>query len=181
LLSEERRGEAFELGEQLTVIGSKLKPGDMAPDFELDYFDPIQEEMKLVRLSDSVVNIRILNVINSLDTPVCHLETHRFEDSRSELPPEVRIYTISMDLPFAQARWHQAENVSHRSLSAHRSERFGRDYGVLLKEWRLLQRAVFVVDKNERLVHVEYVTDQMMEPDYEAALEAARKAVEEVK
>jgi thiol peroxidase len=84
-----------------------------------------------------------------------------------------------MDLPFAQARWHQAENVTHQSLSSHRSEQFGRDYGVLLKEWRLLQRAVFVVDKNDRIVHAEYVRDQMMEPDYGAALEAARKAAQE--
>jgi len=176
---EERTGEAFELDEQLTVVGRKLKPGDIAPDFELDYFDPIQEEMKTVRLSDSARSVRLLNVINSLDTPVCHVETHRFEDARIYLPQEVRIYTISMDLPFAQARWHQTEEVSHQSLSSHRSEQFGRDYGVLLKEWRLLQRAVFVIDKNERIVYSEYVTDQMTEPDYEAALEAARKAAQE--
>ena len=130
---EERAGEAFELDEQLTVVGRKLKPGDIAPDFELDYFDPIQEEMKTVRLSDSARSVRLLNVINSLDTPVCHVETHRFEDARTDLPPEVRIYTISMDLPFAQARWHQAEEISHQCLSSHRSEQFGRDYGVLLK------------------------------------------------
>jgi thiol peroxidase len=175
---EERTGEAFELGEQLTVVGSKRKPGDPAPDFELDYFDPAQEEMMTVRLSDSAGHVRLLNVINSLDTPVCHVETHRFEDSRTDLPPEVRIYTISMDLPFAQARWHRNENVSHQSLSAHRSEQFGIDYGVLLKEWRLLQRAVFVVDKNDRIVHAEYIADQMTEPDYDAALDAARKAVQ---
>jgi len=173
---EERTGEAFEFDEQLTVVGRKLEPGDTAPEFELDYFDSVNEEMRSVQLSDSAGSVRILNVVNSLDTPVCQVETHRFEDSRSDLPTEVEIYTISMDLPFAQARWHQAENVSHRSLSAHRSEQFGRDYGVLLKEWRLLQRAVFVVDKNDKLVHVEYVDDQMMEPDYEATLEAARKA-----
>jgi thioredoxin-dependent peroxiredoxin len=98
---EERTGEAFELGEQLTVAGSKLKPGDMAPGFELDYFDQANEEMRTVRLSDSAGSVRLLNVINSLDTPVCHVETHRFEDSRSDLPPDVRVYTISMDLPFA--------------------------------------------------------------------------------
>jgi thioredoxin-dependent peroxiredoxin len=175
---EERTGEAFEFDEQLTVVGRKLEPGDTAPEFELDYFDSVNEEMRSVQLSDSAGSVRILNVVNSLDTPVCQVETHRFEDSRSDLPTEVEIYTISMDLPFAQARWHQAENVSHRSLSAHRSEQFGRDYGVLLKEWRLLQRAVFVVDKNDKLVHVEYVDDQMMEPDYEATLEAARKAAD---
>jgi thiol peroxidase len=176
---EERTGEAFELGEQLTVVGSKLKPGDIAPEFELDYFDSVQEEMKSVRLSDSAGSVRLLSVINSLDTPVCHVETHRFEDSRSDLSSDIWLYTISMDLPFAQARWHQAENVSHQSLSSHRSEQFGRDYGVLLKEWRLLQRAVFVVDKNDRIVHAEYVSDQMTEPDYRAALEAARKAAQE--
>src|SRR5215210_2201647 len=176
---EERTGEAFELGEQLTVVGSKLGPGDMAPGFELDHFDQANEEMRTVRLSDSASSVRLLNVINSLDTPVCHVETHRFEDSRSDLPPDVWIYAISMDLPFAQARWHQTENVSHQSLSSHRSEQFGRDYGVLLKEWRLLQRAVFVVDKNDRIVYAEYVTDQMTEPDYDAALAAARGAAQE--
>jgi len=84
-----------------------------------------------------------------------------------------------MDLPFAQARWHQTENVTHQSLSSHRSEQFGWDYGVLLKEWRMLQRAVFVIDGIEHIVHAEYVADQMTEPDYEAALEAARKAAQE--
>lgn len=173
---EERTGEAFEFDEQLTMVGGELQPGDEAPEFELDYFDSQNEEMKTMRLSDSAGGVRLLSVVNSLDTPVCHVETHRFEDSLPDLPSDVQVYTISMDLPFAQARWHQNENVSHRSLSSHRSEQFGRDYGVLLKEWRLLQRAVFVVDKKDRLVHVEYVKDQMSEPDYEAALEAARKA-----
>src|SRR5215210_6805087 len=149
---EERTGEAFELGEQLTVVGSKLGPGDMAPGFELDYFDQANEEMRTVRLSDSAGSVRLLNVINSLDTPVCHVETHRFEDSRSDLPPDVRVYTISMDLPFAQARWHQQEDVSHQSLSSHR---------------------------DDQIIHAEYVTDQMTEPDYEAALEAARGAAQE--
>jgi thiol peroxidase len=178
---EERTGEAFEFDEQLTVVGGKLQPGDKAPEFELDYFDSENEEMVTVRLSDSAGSVRLLSVVNSLDTPVCQVETHRFEGSRPDLPPEVQFYTISMDLPFAQARWHQQEGVSHRSLSSHRSEQFGRDYVVLLKEWRLLQRAVFVVDKNDRIVHVEYVTDQMREPNYEAALEAAREAAEEAR
>ena len=176
---EERTGEAFEFDEQLTVVGGKLKPGDAAPEFELDYFDSENEEMKTVRLSDSTGKVRLLSVVNSLDTPVCHVETHRFEGSRPDLPSDVELYTISMDLPFAQARWRQQENVSHRSLSSHKSEQFGRDYGVLLKEWRMLQRAVFVVDKNDRIVHAEYVADQMSEPDYKAALQAARKAAQE--
>src|SRR3982751_3236725 len=97
---EERTGEAFVFDEQLTVVGGKLKSGDAAPEFELDYFDSENEEMKPVRLSDSTGKVRLLSVVISLDTPVCHVETHRFEDSRPDLPPEVELYTISMDLPF---------------------------------------------------------------------------------
>src|SRR5881628_1338328 len=145
---EERTGEAFEFAEQLTVVGRKLQAGEQAPDFTLEHFDPAESAMKQVNLADSAGTVRLLNVVNSLDTPVCHSETRRWERLRADLPPGVTLYTISMDLPFAQARWHAAEEVAHRSLSAHKSEEFGRDYGVLLKEWRLLQRAVFVIDRD---------------------------------
>lgn len=172
----ERTGEAHELGEQLTIVGQKLTPGEQAPEFELEYFDPEAGAMQSVRLSDSAGKVRLLNVVNSLDTPVCHVETRRWEDSRGSLPEDVVIYTVTMDLPFAAARWQQAEGVRHLSLSAHKSEAFGIDYGVLLKEWRLLQRAVFVIDRDGRVTHAEYVGDQMLEPDYDAALDAARRA-----
>jgi thioredoxin-dependent peroxiredoxin len=171
---EERTGEAYELGEQLTVVGKRLQPGDAAPDFALDSFDG--EAMRTVRLADSAGNVRLLNVVNSLDTPVCHVETHRWERMRGDLPDGVQVYTVSMDLPFAQARWQSAENVAHQALSSHRDEMFGRDYGVLVKEWRLLQRAVFVIDRSGRIAHAEYVADQMREPDYDAAIAAARRA-----
>lgn len=175
--AEERTGEAFELGEQLTVVGRKLKPGDTAPDFSLEQFDAEAGAMRTVTLANSAGKVRLLSTVNSLDTPVCHVETRRFEQSRAtDLPPDVLVYTISMDLPFAQARWCQAEGVAHAALSAHHSEKFGIDYGVLLKEWRLLQRAVFVVGRDNRIVHAEYVADQMTEPDYDAALAAARQA-----
>jgi thiol peroxidase len=174
---EERTGEAFEFAEQLTVIGRKLRPGDPAPDFRLDSFDATAGAMQSVTLADSAGTVRLLNVINSLDTPVCHTETRRWEQLRASLPDGVTVYTISMDLPFAQARWHQAEGVAHRSLSAHKSEEFGRDYGVLLKEWRLLQRAVFVIDRQGTITHAEYVADQMLEPDYDAAVAAVRAAL----
>jgi thiol peroxidase len=170
---EERTGEAYELSEQLTVVGARLAPGDAAPDFALDSFDG--ETMQTIRLSDSAGSVRLLNVVNSLDTPVCHVETHRWETIRGDLPGDVRVYTISMDLPFAQARWQSAENVTHKALSSHRDERFGHDYGVLIKEWRLLQRAVFVIDRNGRIAYAEYVADQMREPDYVAAITAARR------
>jgi thioredoxin-dependent peroxiredoxin len=120
--------------------------------------------------------VRLLNVVNSLDTPVCQIETNRWEKLRAQLPAGVRVLTISMDLPFAQARWKAAEGVEHEALSAHKDEDFGRAYGVLIKEWRLLQRAVFVVGRDDRIAHAEYVADQMLEPDYGAAAAAAGRA-----
>src|SRR5215218_987804 len=102
---EERTGEAFELGEQLTVVGKKLQSGDHAPDFTLDYVDPGDGSAAQVSLADSAGHVRLINVVNSLDTPVCHVETRQWEKLRHELPPDVRLYTISMDLPYAQARW----------------------------------------------------------------------------
>lgn len=173
-MTQERAGEAYEFDERLTVLGPKLDPGEVAPDFTLDHFDG--QAVQEVTLADSDGAVRILNVVNSLDTPVCNVETRRWEQLRSDLPPEVVVLTISMDLPFAQARWGQDAAVAHRALSAHRSEAFGRDYGVLIKEWRMLQRAVFVLGPDRRLLHVEYVDDQMQEPDYQAALDAARAA-----
>jgi thiol peroxidase len=174
---DERTGEAFELDEQLTVIGRQLQPGDPAPDFALEHFDG--STMEIVRLADSAGKVRMVNTVNSLDTPVCHVETRQWERLRQELPPGVVVYTVSMDLPYAQARWATAESVSHAALSAHKDEAFGRDYGVLIKEWRLLQRAVFVIDPQGRVVHAEYVADQMREPDYASAMDAARRAAQQ--
>jgi thiol peroxidase len=174
--SSERRGEAFELDEQLTVLGAKLEPGMPAPDYTLETFDAEQGALRSVGLSDSAGSVRVLNVVNSLDTPVCHVETRRWDGMQKDLPAGVIIQTISMDLPFAQARWKADEGVSHQALSAHKNEQFGRDYGVLIKEWRLLQRAVFVIDGEGRVRYVEYVPDQMREPDYDAAVQAVRAA-----
>jgi peroxiredoxin len=169
----ERRGEAFEGDIRLTVIGPRLKAGDAAPDFVLDALAPGEGIPREITLATGAGRVRLIHVVNSLDTPVCHMGTRRFEQLRAGLPG-VDVYTVSMDLPFAQARWRAAEGVGHETLSSHRSEAFGRAYGVLLREWRLLQRAVFVIDGNGRIVHAEYVADQMAEPDYDAAVTAAR-------
>jgi thiol peroxidase len=171
---EERTDEAFEFDERLTVVGSKLHPGDVAPDFALDHFDGVA--VRAVRLADTEGKVRLLNIVNSLDTPVCHTETRHWEELRGEMPPDVQVYTVSMDLPFTQARWMRAEEITHQGLSSHRSEQFGKDYGVLLKEWRMLQRAVIVIDPQGNVVHAEYVPDQMAEPNYDAAVAAARQA-----
>jgi thioredoxin-dependent peroxiredoxin len=171
----ERIGEAFEGDIRLTVIGEQLTPGDAAPDFALDALAPGEALPREVTLTGGLGRVRLLHVVNSLDTPVCHVGAHRFETMRtSDQLPGVDVYTVSMDLPFAQARWRTAEDVAHETLSGHRSEAFGRAYGVLLREWRLLQRAVFVIDAQNRIAHAEYVADQMMEPDYEGAAAIAR-------
>ena len=173
---EERMGEAFAGNEPLTVIGKQLHPGEAAPDFSLDYLDLADMAVRTVGLADSAGTVRLLNVVNSLERPLCQLVTRRWEALCSALPPDACIYTVSMDLPHTQARWQDSEGVLHQALSAHRSEQFGQDYGVWLKEWLLLQRAVFVIDRNERIVYVEYVVDQLREPDYTAAMQAVQQA-----
>jgi thioredoxin-dependent peroxiredoxin len=181
-VSEDRRsvrrpGAATEFGRPLIVLGTELAVGDVAPAFTLDWLPTPDDETRPVELSSTAGDVRLLHVVLSIDTPVCHRGLHRFDELReSSLPEDVHVYTISMDLPYAQARLASNENVQHRTLSAHRSQDFGRDYGVLIEEWRLLQRSVFVIGRDDRLVHVEYVVDQLQEPDYGAAVAAARAA-----
>lgn len=160
----------MEAGESLTVLGRMLEVGQPAPDFTLDHFDG--SSMAPVSLGDLAGSTVVLNVVNSVDTPVCDVQTRRVDD----LFPGAKVLTVSMDLPFALARWTSAAGVTHPAVSSHRSEDFGRDYGVLIKEWRALQRAIFVIDGSGRLTYAEYVADQMHEPDYDAAVAAAAAA-----
>lgn len=173
---EERMSEAFAGTEQLTVMGKQLHTGDPTPDFSLDYLDLADMAVRTISLADSAGLIRLLSVVNSLGRPVCQRVTRRWEALCVALPPDACIYTLSRDSPQMQARWQDTEGVLHQVLSAHRSEQFGQDYGVWLKEWRLLQRSVFVVDRNDWIVYAEYVADQFREPDYTAAMQAARQA-----
>ncbi|GHO90004.1 putative thiol peroxidase [Reticulibacter mediterranei] len=167
----ERWGEAFAQQEQLTVIGEKLQTGVCAPDFTLDYVDLLDMAVHCVQLADTTGTIRILSVINSLDRAICRQQTRRWEAlCLSSLSPDVCLYTISMDSPQMHFNWQGAETIFHQTLSAHNHEQFGRDYGLLLKEWHLLQRAVLVIDRNDRIAYAEYVADQYSEPDYDTAL-----------
>jgi thiol peroxidase len=176
---EERIGEAFSGNEPLTVIGKQLHSGEAAPDFCLDYLDLVDLAIRTVGLADSAGMVRLLNVVNSLERLLCQRVTRRWEDLCATLPANACLYTVSMDSPQMQARWQDTERVLHQALSASRSEQFGQDYGVWLKEWRLLQRAVFVIDRNARIVYVEYVADQLREPDYAAAIQLLRQAASE--
>jgi len=176
---EERKGLAFAGTEQLTVMGRQLHAGDPAPDFRLDYLDLVDQEVHTISLADSAGLVRLLNVVNSLERPVCQRATRQWEALCPALPPNAYIYSVSMDSPQMQARWQDTTGVLHQVLSAQRSEQFGQDYGVWLKQWRLLQRSVFVIDRNDRIVYVEYVADQLREPDYAAAMQAVQHAAEE--
>jgi thiol peroxidase len=167
---EERKGAATLRGNEFTVLGHQLKPGDKAPNFSL-----VGAGNAEVTLNDSAGKVRLLSCVPSLDTPVCSTETMKWEQQRSSLG-DVQMLTVSMDLPPAQARWCQSNDVQHKTASAHKNEQFGIDYGVLIKELRLLQRSVFVIDGNDTIRYVEYVTDIPSEPDYDKAIAAIKAA-----
>jgi thiol peroxidase len=176
---EERMGEAFAGTEQLTIMGRHLHVGESAPDFRLDYLDLADLAVRTISLADSAGLVRLLNVVNSLERPICQRVTRQWEAFCVTLPLDACIYTVSMDSPQMQARWQDTAGVLHQALSAQRSEQFGQDYGVWLKQWRQLARAVFVLDRHDHIVYAEYVADQLREPDYGAAIQAFRKTAME--
>jgi thiol peroxidase len=115
-------------------------------------------------------------VVPSLDTPVCDAQIKRFNEESVKLP-NVKMYAFSMDLPFAQKRWCGAYGVDHVSMvSDHREGSFGEAYGTLIKDLRILSRAIFVVDQNNVIRHAEYVKEVGDHPNYDSALAAARAA-----
>lgn len=173
---EERMDEAFAGAEPFAVTGRQLHAGDRAPDFTLDYLDLADMAVRTICLADSTGSVRLLNVVNSLASPLCQQVIKQWETLRVRLPPDACIYTVSMDPPQVQARWQDSEGVLHQVLSAHRSDQFGQDYGVWLNQWRQLARAVFVLDRADRIAYAEYLTDQLREPDYAAALQAVQQA-----
>ena len=167
----ERSGATTLKGNPLTLIGPELKAGDKAPDF-----NAVDDRLQTVALADTGKNVRIFSVVPSLDTPVCDAQTKRFNDEAAKLT-NVDIYTVSMDLPFAQKRWCGTFGVDNvKMLSDHRNGSFGEHYGTLIKELRIESRAIFVVDSDNTLRHVEYVKEVGDYPNYEAALSAARSA-----
>ena len=167
----ERPGATTLRGNPLTVVGPELKAGEKAPDFKA-----VDDSLKTLDLAGTGPGVRIFSVVPSLDTPVCDAQTKRFNEEAGKLP-DVKIYTFSMDLPFAQKRWCGAFGVDHvKMVSDHRDGSFGEAYGTLIKDLRILSRAIFVVDKNNLIRYVEYVKEVGDHPNYEAALSAARTA-----
>ena len=168
----ERTGLITFKGKPLTLLGNEVKVGQKAPDAEL-----VANDLSVVRLSSlSSGKICLLAAVPSLDTPVCDLETRRFNKEASSLGDDVKVLTVSMDLPFAQTRWCGAAGAKNvQTLSDYRDANFGKAYGVLIKDLHLLARAVFVLDKQGIVRYVELVKEVASEPDYDAALTAARK------
>jgi thioredoxin-dependent peroxiredoxin len=156
-------------GNPFTVVGPELKTGDKAPDFKA-----VDDSLKPVDLATTGNTVRIFSVVPSLDTPVCDMQTKRFNEEAGKLP-DLKIYNVSMDLPFAQKRWCGAFGVDHiKMISDHRDGSFGEHYGTLIKDLRIMSRAIFVVDKDNVIRHVEYVKEVGDHPDYESALSVAK-------
>jgi thioredoxin-dependent peroxiredoxin len=152
-------------GNSLNLEGSQVQIGQTAPDFKL--LNSSLQEITLSQLGNEVI---LINVVPSLDTPVCAKQSKEFYKALQNQP--VKLVTISMDLPFAQARFCGAENIQMDTLSDHREGSFGRTYGLLIKELRLLTRSVIIIDKNKKIQYLEIVPEVTSEPNYEAALKA---------
>lgn len=154
----------------VTLIGNEVKVGDKAPDFKV-----LANDLSEVTLKDSEGKIRLFSVVPSLETGVCDKQTRTFNEAAASLGENVVIYTVSMDLPFAQKRWCGAAGIDNVvTVSDHRDASFGEAYGVHMKELRLLARSIFVVDEAGKVTYVEYVPEGTDHPNYDAAIEAVK-------
>ncbi len=159
-------------GNPKTLLGKELKVGDTAPDFSL-----VACDMSTKTLKDYAGKVKIISIVPSIDTPVCDTETRKFNEQAGAVP-DLAIITVSVDTPMAQKRWCAAKGVENiHMLSDFKDHSFGTAYGVRMKDVGLLARQVIVVDKNDKITHVELVKEVAEEPDYDAALDAAKAAM----
>ncbi len=166
---EKRQGVVTMGGNPVTLVGPEVKVGDRAEDFTV-----VKNDLSPFKLSDSQGKVRIISVVPSLDTGVCELQTINFNEMAAELG-DLEILTISMDLPFAQKRFCGAKGIDKViTLSDHKDGDFGRKYGFLMEELRLLARGIVVIDKEGKVSYVEYVKEATNHPDYDKAYEAAK-------
>jgi len=172
-MSEKRSGVITFKGNPVTLVGPDVKVGDSAPDFRV-----VDGTLKAVSLADSKGKVRLITVVPSLDTGVCDTMTRKFNEEAAKLPEDVVVYTVSVDLPFAQNRWCGNAGIDRvKTLSDYQDRSFGLNYGLLIDELKLLARDVLVVDANDKIVYREIVKEVTTEPDYKAALEAVRNLV----
>ncbi|OGW70248.1 MAG: lipid hydroperoxide peroxidase [Omnitrophica bacterium GWA2_50_21] len=172
-MSQERSGAVTFKGNPLTLIGAEIKVGSQAPDFRV-----LAGDLSPVTLDTFKGKTKLISVVPSLDTPVCDQQTRRFNEEAGKMPGDIAVVTVSMDLPFAQGRFCSTAGINKvKVVSDHKDASFGLAYGVLIKELRLLTRAIFVVDANNKVQYTEYVTEVTNHPNYEAALGALKTAV----
>jgi thioredoxin-dependent peroxiredoxin len=161
-------------GNPITLLGDELKPGVKAPDFTV-----LDKELLPVSLEKFEGKYKLISVVPSLDTSVCDLQTRKFNEMASQLDDDVVILTISMDLPFAQKRWCGAAGVDQViTLSDHKEGAFGIAFGVLIEELRLLNRSIFILDKQNLVRYVELVGENHDHPDYDMALKAMQEVLD---
>ena len=166
----ERQNAITFQGGPLTLVGNEIKVGQSAPDFTA-----AANDMSPYKLSDDKGKIVVISSVPSLDTPVCDIQTRKFNEAAAALGDDVEIVTVSMDLPFAQARWCGAAGVEQvKTVSDYNGAGFGNTYGLLIKELHLLARAVLVVDANGIIQYYQLVPEVTEEPDYDAAIEAVK-------
>ncbi|EGA90749.1 thiol peroxidase [Planococcus donghaensis MPA1U2] len=155
----------------VTLPNTEVKVGDQAPEFTV-----LSNGLEPVSLKDTTGKVRLVSVVPSLDTGVCSDQTKRFSEEATSLGDNVEVLTISADLPFAQKRWTDINKVDAiTTLSDHRDLSFGEAYGLTMQELRLLARSVFVLDENDKVTYVEYVSEGTDHPDYEKALNAVKE------
>ena len=166
----ERKGVITFMGNPLTLVGKEVKVGKKAPAFSV-----LEKDLSEVRLADFQGKVKIISVTPSLDTPVCDLQAKTFEKKAKKLSDNIVVINISMDLPFAIARFSEGAKIGKvRTLSDHRDASFGNAYGVHIKELRLLARSVFVIDQSDVVRYMEIVPEVTNQPDYEKALAEAK-------
>ena len=170
----ERAGVIKFKGNDQTIVGQDLNPGEIAPDFEA-----YNSDWQIIQgLRETSGRIRIIAAVPSLETAVCDRETRRFNMEATSLDKEIVVLVISMDLPYTQKRWCGGAGIDNViTLSDHKNAEFGEKYGCLMKEVRLLRRAVFVIDRQDKVVYSAYMPEIGVEPDYEAVLGAAEAAL----
>ncbi|AOT71029.1 thiol peroxidase [Geosporobacter ferrireducens] len=169
-MTQTRKGLITMKGNPLTLLGNEIKAGDQAPNFTV-----VQNDLQPYTLKDAGDKIKIISVVPSIDTGVCELQTIHFNEEAAALG-DVLILTISVDLPFAQKRFCGAKGIDKViTLSDHKDLSFGLQYGFVIEELRLLSRGIVVLDRENRVVYVEYVKEVASEPDYDRAIEAVKK------
>lgn len=161
-------------GKSITLIGNELRVGDKAPDFIA-----VDNDLNPVKFSSFKGKIIVISSVPSLDTPICDAQTRRFNREASRMSSNVMVLNISMDLPFAQKRWCGASGLKDvRTLSDHKEAEFGTSYGLLMKELRLLARAVLVIDTDGIIRYIQIVPEIAQEPNYEEVLSFVEEMLE---